>query len=190
MNIHEKIFELFENDKYHACLKLCLESIEVDSKVYYPWFYKGKVEYEFARFDSSIKSYETAISLGSEAINVWVAMGLSYESNGNNKFAMDCYLKEIRQFPENCYGWQILAGFLSRRGFFRIGKKILDSIVIKGVFDDSISATEYADCLYYAGTLEEELIFYERILKMNYPLDWIEENHHRVLEDIKNRDKN
>lgn len=185
MNIFEKIFDYFEKDKYHACFRLCMKATKIYPEDAYSWFYKGKVEFEFQEFESSITSFEKAINLGCQNNNIWTAMGLSYEKIGKQRLALDCYLKEVKNFPENCYGWQILAGFLSRVDRFKLGKKIFDSVVKKNAFDDRISAVEYADCLYYAGTSEDELVFYKRIRKMNYPLKWIEIEYRRVLNDLK-----
>jgi tetratricopeptide (TPR) repeat protein len=187
MNAHDQIYNSFERCSFSECLGICKREIEkptVEYYKFYPWFYKGKVEYERGNFYDSIKSFKVALKLAPNENQIWVSLACAYELNGKNKLAMRAFIKEVRLFPTNDFGWQKLGGFLTRNRRFRLAKKIFDFVDGKGGIDFTVCASEYALSLYNAGTLSEELRFYENLLKMNYKEKWIIKNYNELLQEI------
>jgi tetratricopeptide (TPR) repeat protein len=181
---NEKIFNAFEEGTYDLCRYLCLEDIKTNPKNAYAWFYKGKSEFECDDFTDSINSLQRGISIEPEATLFRANLGQSFERNGNIKNAIKYYFLEVKKFPESLYGWQVLVPFLAKSNKYVIVKKICDEMVKNKSMDYTFLAEEYADSLYNSGTLDEELIFYQKLKELDIYPPWAEENHNFVLKDI------
>ena len=190
MNHLEKIYYLFELEQFDECLDQC--NLVIGNKNdfnfhYYAYFYRGKVEYEFGDFEKSINSFEKVIALAPNEDQVWVSMACALESIGEKKLALNAYIREIRLFPKNVFGWQKLAGFLTRINRFKLAKKIFDDINAIGKIDYTICASEYALALYEVGTYEEELEYYVKLRSMGFAETWIEDNYNELLDEMRHK---
>jgi tetratricopeptide (TPR) repeat protein len=191
MNRIEKIYYFFEIEQFEECLDQCnlIISNKSDSIFhYYAYFYKGKVEYEFGEFEKSINSYEKSLTLNSNEDQIWVSMACALELIGEKKLALNSFIKEIRYFPKNAFGWQKLAGFLTRIKRFKLAKKIFDNVSANDEIDYTVCASEYAVALYEAGNLKEELQYYDKLRAMGYNETWIEDNYNELLSEIHRAD--
>lgn len=183
---NDKIFDAFESGMYEFCHYLCLEEIKANPKNAFAWFYKGKTEFECNDYVDSIKSFMKGISIEPEATLFRANLGLSFENIGDNKQAIKYYFLEVRKFPESLYGWQVIVPFLVNNSRYNFAKKICDEMVKSGTMDYNFLAEEYSECLYQAGTLNEELLFYKKLKELNYHAPWAQENYNLLLKDINN----
>jgi tetratricopeptide (TPR) repeat protein len=115
-------------------------------------------------------------------------MACALELIGEKKLALNSFIKEIRYFPKNAFGWQKLAGFLTRIKRFKLAKKIFDNVSANDEIDYTVCASEYAVALYEAGNLKEELQYYDKLRAMGYNETWIEDNYNELLSEIHRAD--
>ena len=132
-----------------------------------------------------INKMEKTLMEASNTKGVWSVLGYLYERKEEYKLAMRFFSKEIRLFPNNCIGWHRLANFLTSINRYRLAKKIFSNLLKLDKFNFYISAYQYADALYDAGSLQEELEYYQLLISQGFEETWIDDNYQKILKDIK-----
>ena len=178
---------MYQDGEYKRCADACLCIIKNSDDDYsksYAYTYLGNCHYQLGDLESAISDYTKAINICPEEDQIRSGLGCVYEDLGNYRKAINYHIKEVRLFPNNISGWHNLANFLVRRRKWTMAKKIYDMILHANIFDYSLSAGEYSECLYRVGSLAEELKYLEHLKNRGFTEKWIEEDYHRVKEDI------
>jgi tetratricopeptide (TPR) repeat protein len=176
MSVFQQIYNLFEGGNYADCLRLCQRVIDENPLHYYPWFYRGKSLYELGDFGYAIEAFSECLKIAPNEDQIWMSLGCALECNGQKLRALKCYREEVKLFPNSPLAWQSLAGFLSRSNKFFLARRIFSLIESKGLLDYDVAALDYAKAIYEAGTLEEEISLYKKLLSTGMSENWIKEN--------------
>lgn len=181
---NKNIYEAFERESYDLACYLCIEEIANNPANSYAWYYKGKCEYELGNCHDAIICFKRAISIDPDATLFRANLGLAYEKSKNRINALNSYLDEVRRFPDSLFGWQVFVPFLVNNRRFSLAKKICDAMVANNTMNYEFLAEEYADSLYHAGSLQEELVLYEKLKSIRFYPEWAKRNHYLVMKDL------
>ena len=176
MNLFSKIFGLFEEAKYEECLRLCNRGIKQYPSHYYAWFYKGKSLYELGDFEQAITAFIQSLNLGPNEDQIWLSLACARDANGEKLEAYRCYRKETELFPDSAFAWESLAIFLCRNKRFSVARRIFRLIDAKGLMNYEFACLDYAKSIYEAGTLDEEIALYNKLISLGIKEKWVTVN--------------